>query len=308
MTATATRQAVVLGAAGFLGSWVVRELTAQGIPFTTVGRKTSADAPQLDIEADILEVDLIGISSTADVIFHLAGTGDVPHSLHEPALDLRANLQTTVAVLDAARRAKDPPRVVLASSAAVYGESSSVPMTESHPLVPISPYGVSKLAAEHYLRVFHRLYGLPGIAVRPFSVYGPGQRKLVVYDLLKRIIGGEDPLLISAPPDVTRDFIYAADVAAAIVALGRDAPAQGEAYNLASGRATSLQELTNALLDATGSTTPAVFVGDQPPGNPVHWYGDTSKAAALGVTLRTPLGRGIDATVRWLRESPPAAA
>jgi UDP-glucose 4-epimerase len=297
-------QAVVLGASGFLGSWVVRELASQNVPVTTVGLRASTEAPRLDIEADILELDLTGICNDADVIFHLAGTGDVPHSVDEPVLDLRANLQTTVAVLDAARRAKVHPRVVLASSAAVYGEGISAPMAESHPLFPISPYGVSKLAAEHYLRVFHRLYELPGIAVRPFSVYGPGQRKLVVHDLLKRILDGEDPLLIAAPADVTRDFVYAADVAAAIVALGRIAPANGEAYNLASGRATSLRELADALLHAARSPAPAVFVGEQPAGNPAHWCGDTSKAASLGVALTTPLAAGLAATVQWLTESP----
>jgi UDP-glucose 4-epimerase len=298
------RRAIVLGASGFLGRWIVRELSSRHIQVTTVGRRGSTQSPRLDVEGDILELDMIGLFNDADVIFHLAGSGDVPHSLDEPAVDLRANLQTTVAVLDAARRVKHPPRIVLVSSAAVYGESISVPIAESHPLVPISPYGVSKLAAEHYLRVFHRLYGLPGLVVRPFSVYGPGQRKLVVHDLLKRILDGEDPLLVSAPADVTRDFVYVADVAVAMVTLAGSAPAQGEAYNLASGRATSLRDLVGALQRATGSAGDAVFVGDQAPGNPVHWYGDTSRAASLGVSLNTPLVHGLDETARWLAESP----
>jgi len=300
------RRAVVLGASGFLGSWVARALVAMDLQVIAVGRRTSAETPRLDVEADILDLDLVGICDDADVIFHLAGTGDVSLSVREPAVDLRGNLQTTVAVLSAARRAVDPPRVVLVSSAAVYGESMTVPMAEDHPLVPISPYGVSKLAAEHYLRVFHRLYGLRGIAVRPFSVYGPGQRKLVVYDLLKRIVAGESPLLISAPADVTRDFVYVEDVAAAIVALARDAPGEGEAYNLASGHATSLRELADALLVATGVGSVARFVGDQAPGNPAHWCGDTSKAASLGVTLDTPLARGLAKTVQWIATDSPA--
>jgi UDP-glucose 4-epimerase len=298
------KHAVVLGASGFLGSWVARELSAQHVRVTRVDRRASAEAPRLDVEGDILDLDLFGLCREADVIFHLAGSGDVPHSLVEPTVDLRANLQTTVALLDAARKAEDPPRIVLASSAAVYGDSVSVPMAESHPLLPISPYGVSKLAAEHYLRVFHRLYGLPAIAVRPFSVYGPGQRKLVVHDLLKRMLAGEDPLHIRAPATVTRDFVYVADVAAAMVALARIAPAEGEAYNLASGRATSLRELADALQQASGSAVKAVFVREQAPGNPDHWYGDTTKTAALGVALDTPLPDGIAETVRWLARSP----
>jgi UDP-glucose 4-epimerase len=298
------KRAVVFGASGFLGGWVARELAAREVAVTTVGRRPSAEVPRLDVEADIVDLDLVSICNETDVIFQLAGTGDVPHSLRDPVGDIRANLQTTVAVLDAARRAKDPPRVVVASSAAVYGESVSVPMSESHPLLPISPYGVSKLAAEHYLRLFHRLYDLPAIAVRPFSVYGPGQRKLVVHDLLTRIRAGENPLLISAPADVMRDFVYVADVAAAIASLAVLAPAEGEAYNLASGRGTSLRELADALLHATGSRAEALFVGADAPGNPAHWYGDTSKTASLGVTLDTALEVGLAETVRWLAHSP----
>lgn len=194
------KRAIVLGASGFLGSWVASELSSQDVQVTTVGRRASALHPNLDIEADILDLPLARLCGEADVVFHLAGSGDVPHSLDEPTTDLRANLQTTLAVLDALRRVEEPPRIVLVSSAAVYGESMNVPIAESHPLMPISPYGVSKLAAEHYVRVFHRLYGVPGLVVRPFSVYGPGQRKLVVHDLLRRMLDGEDPLVVSAPP------------------------------------------------------------------------------------------------------------
>ena len=294
------KSAVVFGASGFLGSWVVRELVSQQVAVTTVSRVASPDGPRLDFEADMLDLELADVCAEADAIFHLAGTGDVPHSLRDPVGDLRANAETTIAVLDAARRAAQPPRVILASSAAVYGESVSVPMTETHRLLPVSPYGVSKLAAEQYLQVFHRLYGVPAMIVRPFSVYGPGQHKLVVHDLINRILDGEAPLRISAPPDVMRDFVYVEDVAAAIVGLARDAPADGEAYNLASGRGTSLRELADALLIATGSDAEAQFISDQAPGNPVHWYGDGAKAAALGITLDTPLGVGLEATVRWL--------
>jgi len=297
------KRAVVFGASGFLGSWVVRELVAQQVSVTSVSRSSSPGGPALDYEADMLELDLGQVCDGADAIFHLAGTGDVPHSLLDPAGDLRANAQTTIAVLEAARQIEKRPRVILASSAAVYGESVSVPMSESHRLLPLSPYGVSKLAAEQYVRVFHQLHGVPALIVRPFSVYGPGQRKLVVHDLLRRLLDGEAPLRITAPADVMRDFVYVEDVAAAIVALARNAPADGEAYNLASGRATTLRELADALLEATGSHTEALFVSDQAPGNPVHWYGDAAKAAALGVTLDTPLAKGLDATARWLEMS-----
>ncbi len=167
--------------------------------------------------------------------------------------------------------------------------------------MPLSPYGVSKLAAEHYVRLYTHLYGLATFAVRPFSLYGPRQRKLVVHDLIVRVLGGEDPLTLAAAPDVSRDFVFVRDGARAIVALARSAPALGEAYNVASGRSTTLAELADAVVAACGASADVEFTGTVRAGDPVHWAADASRAAALDVRCDTSLEEGLRATVEWLR-------
>src|SRR5690606_14091871 len=122
-----------------------------------------------------------------DYIFHLAANAYIPPSVEAPAYDFALNLHNTFTLLEALRQAPRRPRLVNVSSAAVYGNPASLPIGEGDPTVPISPYGVSKLAAERYVAVFSQLYGLPASSVRLFSVYGPRQRKQVVYDLLCRL-------------------------------------------------------------------------------------------------------------------------
>jgi UDP-glucose 4-epimerase len=216
-----------------------------------------------------------------------------------PIDDLERNAVTTLAVLEGARHARRSPLVGFISSAAVYGEGRHMPMTEDHPLEPVSPYGISKLAAETYVRLYAELYGFPTFSVRPFSLYGPRQRKLVVYDLLCRATDGEDPLVVLGSPEVSRDFVYVADCARALLVLARRAPALGEAYNVASGAGTPLGVLVPAILKAVGSDVSVAFTGSVRPGDPLRWEGDPARARALGATFDTPLEAGLRRTAEW---------
>lgn len=300
------RRALVVGGAGFLGSWVVETLLGHGVETTVLDRLSTHAGYLVDgadvVVGDVMHVDVTGLLDERgiDTVFHLAGTPTVPPSLARPLDDLNRNAGTTLAVLEGARQAAEPPLVALASSAAVYGEGLHMPMNEDHPLAPVSPYGVSKLAAETYVRVYARLYGLSTFAVRPFSLYGPRQRKLVVYDLLSRALDGESPLVIRGSADVSRDFVYAGDCARALVTLAGRAPARGEAYNIASGRGTPLGELAPALLEAAGIEPEIRFTGNVRPGDPLRWEGDPTRATSLGAAFDTPLREGLRETARWV--------
>jgi UDP-glucose 4-epimerase len=305
--------ALVLGGAGFLGGRLVEALSSEEIRATVVddlstGQPERIGAAEL-IVADVREVDLPGIihDRSVDVVFHLAGPAYVPPSLKEPLKDLNDGAGTTLAVLEGIRKVEPRPLLAFASSAAVYGDGRFFPMTEDHPLGPVSPYGVSKLASEQYVRLYSRLYGIPAFSVRLFSLYGPGQRKQVIYDLIGRAVGGEAPLVVHGSPDVSRDFVFVDDAAKAFLALARRAPAEGEAYNAASGRPTTLGELVAVLLEVTGVDITAFFTGAVRRGDPLRWCGDTSKAQALGVRCDTPLGEGMRQTVRWFLETHPPA-
>jgi UDP-glucose 4-epimerase len=299
----------VVGGAGFVGSWLVEALQDKGIRVTvldnlsglTVERPRDAEL----IEQDVLEVDLPALLEERrfDVAFHLAGTAAVPPSVRAPIEDLTRNTVTLLSVLEAMRSAERPCALVFVSSAAVYGNSERVPMGEEHPLRPISPYGISKLAGEQYVSLYSQLHGLPALSVRPFSVYGPRQRKLVVYDLFTRACAGEDPLVVLGSAEVSRDFVFVADVARALVRLAEAAPAAGEAYNIASGEGTTLGELVSTLLDVAGLEIDHRFTGEVRPGDPLRWEGDPSRARQLGVGCSTSLRDGLAQTAEWLLRS-----
>jgi UDP-glucose 4-epimerase len=279
-------------------------LVAEGIEVTVLDHRTGDDLPASVgfLHGDAIDYDIAATldSRRIDAVFQLAGSGVVPQTLLRPLDDLRRNTATTLAVLESAKAAEHAPLVCFVSSAAVYGEGESMPMAEDHPLHPVSPYGISKLAAEKYVALYSHLYAIPAFSVRPFSLYGPRQTKLVVYDLLTRALDGESPLTVIGSADVSRDFVFIADAAAALVTLARSAPAAGEAYNIASGRPATLGELVATLLDVVGLTSGVRFTGQVRPGDPLHWDGDPARAAALGAVCATTLHDGLRLTAEWV--------
>jgi UDP-glucose 4-epimerase len=308
------RHAVVVGGAGFFGSWLVDMLLADGVAVTVLDPRSGNEnsrAERIAAELESLNLAALVDERQSDVVFQMAGTGLVPLSVSQPLGDLGRNTATTLAALEEVRASSSRPRVVFVSSAAVYGEGRRMPMDESHPLEPVSPYGVSKLAAEHYVRVYARMHGFEGLSVRPFSLYGPRQRKLVVHDLLTRLLDGEDPLVVAGRADITRDFVFVEDAARALAVLARNASGRGEAYNLASGEPVSLGTLVEELAAAAGRSPEVRFTDKLRPGDPLRWDGDPSAAAALGVELRTTLRDGLRRTAAWLageRAEVPAGA
>jgi UDP-glucose 4-epimerase len=300
-------RALVTGGCGFLGSWVVEILVRDGVDVTVLDRAATPAVeppPRVELiraELPAAPLDELLAQRGIDTIFHFVGTPTVPPSVERPLDDLVRNTESTLAVLEAARRLDPPPLVLFTSSAAVYGESVMLPMAEDHPLRPISPYGISKLAGEQYVGLYARMHEIPGFSVRPFSLYGPRQRKLVVYDLLTRIDGGEDPLVVLGSPDVGRDFVYAGDAAEMLVELAKGAPAQGETYNIASGATVSLGELVGTLVELAEQDLTIEFTGSVRPGDPHLWLGDPARAAALGARTSTPLREGLVRTIDWFR-------
>jgi UDP-glucose 4-epimerase len=298
-------RAVVLGGAGFMGQYVIEALLRRGSEVLVVGGRrdepSTTDVQVVPGELDDLPIaDIVG-EGAWDSVFHLAGPADVPRSVEAPVEDLSATTVTTVRMLDALRRLAKPPAFLYVSSAAVYGDAQELPIMEDHGLRPVSPYGASRLATEHYVRQCSGLFGMRTLSVRPFSVYGPGQRKQVVFDLLRRSFASGDRLHVNGPADVSRDFVYVGDVAEALVALMSRAGGRGEAYNLASGRETTLRELAETIVEVTGSGKRLEFEKALRIGDPRRWVGDTGRAAALGVKLTTSLRDGLGKTAKWLK-------
>jgi UDP-glucose 4-epimerase len=299
-------RALVTGGAGFIGSHLVDALLARGDEVTVVdhlrNRPNLAGAAAAHlVEGDVCRVGAMVEAFAAarpEVVFHLAAQIDVRRSVADPAIDAFVNIGGTATVLEAARRA-GARRVVLASTAGVYGEPVARPTPEDAPPAPLSPYGAGKAAAERYVELFSRLYGLSGVSLRMSNVYGPRQSPGGEAGVIAIFCGAAargEPALLFGDGRQTRDFVYVGDVVAAFLAAG-DSAVQG-ALNVATGRETSLLELASALrLDARAG--PARL------GEIRRSCLDPSLAAReLGWRAATPLAAGLEQTLAALASLP----
>jgi UDP-glucose 4-epimerase len=190
----------------------------------------------------------------------------------------------------------------------VYGEPAKVPIEESDVTVPVSPYGVSKLAAERYVAVYARLYGLRAASLRLFSVYGPYQTKQVVYDLLVKLRQSPHRLVVLGDGSQMRDLVYVADVVRAFLGVAARGRTDGFAYNVASGVGTTIAELAQAIVEVQAAPATIAFTGRTRPGDPERWIGSSAALAALGAAPRYRLRDGLRETAAWFNASTAAAA
>lgn len=276
---------LVTGASGFLGRHLVRSLAAG--PFVVAA-----------LDGDVAEAGTFAQAGHADVVYHLAAQSNVPASVRDPAGTWRANVDGTRQVLEWARRDR-VGRVVVLSSAHVYGHPQRTPIDEGHPLRPRSPYGASKMAAEALALAYHASYGVPTVVVRPFNIYGAGQAPgFLVPDILNQLRAGKE--LVLGDPAPVRDYTYVDDATAFLVAAGQRPEAVGQTFNLGSGQGHSVEQMVAAALRASGSSL-------QPRFDPGRFRANESGAvvadiararAALGWQPRTALDEGLRQTWR----------
>ena len=296
---------LVTGGAGFIGSHLVEALVARGervrvLDNLSTGRRENLAAVAGRIE--LLEGDVADPETAeravagCDVVLHLAAIASVQASLEDPRRTHRVNVDGTLNVLDAARRAR-ARRVVFASSTALYGDHTTLPLREELPPRPLSPYAASKAAGEMYCAAFRASYGLPAVALRFFNVYGPRQDPAnpysgVVSIFAARIARGERPIIYGDGRQ-TRDFVYVADVVRAmLLACERDSAA-GVAFNIASGRQTSILELAEALNQVMGTRLKPDFAPARA-GEVRFSEGDARQARqVLGWEATIPLREGL---------------
>jgi UDP-glucose 4-epimerase len=252
-------RALVTGGAGFIGSHVADALVAAGhevhvVDDLSTGRLANLE-PALEQGAELHTEDVtdaawmtdLAAIIRPDVVFHLAAQRDVRRSVDDPAFDAGVNIAGTAAVLDAARRA-GARRLVLASTAAVYGRPTELPTRETSPVAPISPYGASKAAAESYLALFTRLHGLSTLALRMANVYGPRQDpdgEAGVVAIFAAAAATGSPAVVYGDGLQTRDYVHVDDAVAAFLAAAQS-PAAGE-LNVSTGRETPVREIAERL-------------------------------------------------------------
>ena len=303
----ARRRAVVTGASGFIGSALVRHLSAAGWVVLAVDRKPFADTDQPSRLADVAqEGALAGLLDERTVIFHMAASADVAASVANPRHDFDNTFRGVFEVLEAARHAGS--RVVFPSTASIFDASNTLPLSERAFPRPTSPYAAGKLGGEAYCHAYHRSYGVDVRIARLFSVYGVGMFRFAIHDIVRKIQQNHDELTILGDGTQVRDYLFIDDAVRGLTMVATKG-ASGEEYNVASGEPVRLLDLARLIGELMGypniriRPTGRSFAGDTP-----RWYADISKVRALGFEPSVDLRSGLERTIAWLAARPVQAA
>lgn len=300
---------LVTGGAGFIGSHAAEAFAAAGHDVVVVDNLSTGERENLDPSIRLYEVDIrdealdeVFAAERPDVISHHAAQASVNVSVADPRKDMETNIWGSLNVINCALRHGVKKFIYISTGGAAVGEPRYLPVDEAHPVDPLSPYGASKHAVEHYLYIYRKLSGLDYTILRYPNIYGPRQDPLgeagVVAIFTGQMLRGEQ-VRINGTGEQERDFLHVADVASANV-LAIDAPA-GEMYNLGSGVGTSVNEIFALLARFTGYKREPVH-GPALPGEVFKIYLDASKARAqLGWRPRYSLAEGLEQTVAWFR-------
>jgi UDP-glucose 4-epimerase len=303
---------LVTGGAGFIGSHLVDLLLEQGDTIRVLDNLSTGNINNLSktidqiefIEGDIRNSeDLRTALIDVDYVYHHAAFVSVPLSLEHPTTCLDTNVQATQTLLEISKSA-GVKRVILASSAAVYGENPEYPLVEISRTQPLSPYASSKIITEIFAQMYTEQLGLDVVALRYFNVYGPRQDPesdyaAVIPVFIKQLMN-EDPPVIYGDGNQSRDFIYVKDVAQANLLASSASDAPGRVINICSGQETNLLDLLDILSGIFNLEIDPIF-NDPRAGDILRSLGDPSLAQELiGFSPQTDLEKGLQATVNWM--------
>jgi nucleoside-diphosphate-sugar epimerase len=310
-------KALVTGAAGFIGSTLAERLVADGADVVGIDCFTDyyprpvkernlsqlLAAPRFRfVESRIQDADVPSLVADRTHVFHLAAQAGVRKSWgRDFAIYTVNNIEATQVLLEAVTRAPVLERLVYASSSSVYGDNTPMPFREDMMTQPVSPYGVSKLAAEQLCYLYHANFRVPAVSLRYFTVYGPRQRPdMGFHKFLRATILGE-AIAVFGDGEQTRDFTFVKDAVAATIAAGTKG-VPGRVYNIGGGSRVSVNEVLD-LIGRIAGRRPGVRVDPAQKGDMRHTYADTSLARAdLGFAPTVSLEEGLAAEYRWLTE------
>ncbi|MBA7684639.1 UDP-N-acetylglucosamine 4-epimerase [subsurface metagenome] len=307
---TISKKAVVTGGAGFIGSHLAELLANRGyyviiLDDLSIGKMANVE-PLLKkanvefIQSSIIDLQLLQqLFQGVDYIFHQAAIPSVPRSIENPEASHNVNVTGTLNVLLAARD-NNIRKVVYASSSSVYGDTPELPKTEDMATNPLSPYAVTKLAGEHYCRVFHQVYGLPTACLRYFNVYGPrqdpeSQYAAVIPKFITSVINGQGPIIFG-DGEQSRDFTYIKDVIEANI-LAAESDVTG-IFNIGNGKNITINQLAKLTINLLGNYSINSIHEGPRPGDIKDSLADITRAKTFGYSPKYDLEKGLYETVR----------
>lgn len=236
-----------------------------------------------------------------DYCINAAGNGSVPFSVEHPVSDFEANVLDTIKLLDSIRKYSPKCKYLHISSAAVYGNPQHLPVNEKDTCFPVSPYGWHKLASENICTQYYSVFGIGTLMIRPFSVYGPGLRKQLIWDLYHKLKKSDTIELFGTGAE-TRDFIYIEDLLVTIDILIEKAQFRAEKYNVASGEESVISYVANLFSKYFDESKSVSFNQQVRVGDPLNWRADITKLKQLGFLPKMSLESGLRNTFKWLEK------
>jgi UDP-glucose 4-epimerase len=304
------KKALITGAAGFLGSRTAAYFKKRGFRVIGIDWVKPVVVHREDdwcdafFEGNVSAALLEAADEGCEVIVHCAGSGSVAYSNSYPAQDFERNVITALTVLEHMRILNRRARLIIPSSAAVYGNKTRQPIKETDRLTPISPYGFHKKIAEELCASYARNFGLNVSIVRFFSLYGPGLRKQLLWDACTKFMKGGAELTFSGTGKETRDWLHIDDA----VSLIYHACNNGRSFQIVnggSGKAASIRTVLDVIAAGMGKGQAVSFDGKIREGDPKHYHADITRALGLGWKPRKKLKDGIKEYVRWFKKNSP---
>lgn len=309
------KKIAVTGAAGFIGSHIVEELIGTGVDLVGIddlsaGKKSNVDMFEKYDNYKFIKCDVTNYEELkealkdVDMVFHNAASKKNV-CLIDPRRDLQVNGEGAFNIVELARDL-GIKKIVHASTGSVYGEPSIFPQTEDHPLLPVSYYGVSKLAGERYCIAFNKLYDIDVTVLRYFHVYGPRQEFHddfggVVSIFLRRIMDGLNPIVHGDGSQI-RTFTNVKDVVKANLLVAVKEETKGQVYNCAAGIKVSIKELADFFVDQFKEKNLSIEYGDALIGDPQKFEVSNEKISNLGMSFEKDFYAGVEPCIRWIKE------
>jgi UDP-glucose 4-epimerase len=273
------------------GSWNMEEAEQQGFRYLISGRISFSNFDKL-----------VNQSLTPNAVFHLAGGGAVGPSFIEPQQDFFDSVDSTIQLLEWLRINSSQTKVILASSAAVYGAGHSGPITEQAPLNPYSPYGWHKAIAEMLCESYFKNFGIRSTVMRLFSVYGPGLQKQLIWDICKKLQSNTETLELYGTGRELRDWIHINDAVRLLVFINEREGANFEVFNGGSGIGESILNVAQIVCRHWGKNISIKFSGKTRKGDPEKLVADVSRLYQKEFKINVPLSGGLLETVTWYKE------
>jgi dTDP-glucose 4,6-dehydratase/UDP-glucose 4-epimerase len=294
---------LIIGSEGFIGSHLANFYLSKGLEVIGTDLNSVSRLPIVYYQSnqDDDSLNKVFKEHTLNYCINAAGNGDVNFSVSNPEQDFKANTYFTFQILEGLRLYNPTCKFLYISSAAVYGNPAKLPVVETDPVNPISPYGWHKLMSEKICKEYYGLYNIESAVIRPFSVYGPGLKKQILWDVFNKTSQPIEYLELWGGGQEARDFIYIDDLIAAIDIILIQENLQADIYNIASGEMTLIKDIVNLLLHNLEIQKSVVFNGKVHKGNPIQWQADISQLSDLGFVPKVKIEQGISLLTTWLK-------